>query len=83
MTAASDLAWPARWKAIRPNAQYNAAFGIEGAWRQNADEWGYPLEDAESDVDYNGQTAKGRTFSRAGLIVWDPSAGAVVLGWPG
>lgn len=82
MTTVEDLAWSSRWKAIRPNAVYNAGFGLEGAWRENFDSWGYPLEDTETDVDHNGQTLKGRTFSRAGLIVWNPSTGPEIVGWP-
>ena len=82
MSVAADIAWASRWRAVRPNAVYHAAFGLEGAWRDNADEWKYPLEDDEQDVDYNGQALKGRTFSGVGMVVWDPGKGAIVVGWP-
>lgn len=78
----SDVAWLARWRAVRPSAEYHAQFGIEGAWRQNFDDWGYPLEDVEQDVDHDSRTLKGRTFSRVGLVLWNPSNGPEVVGWP-
>jgi hypothetical protein len=81
-TQAADLGWQSRWQAVRPSAQYHPTFGLEGAWRQHADDWGYPLEDAESEIEHNGQTLKGRTFSRVGVVVWNPSSGAEVVGWP-
>jgi hypothetical protein len=81
-TTATDLAWASRWRAVRPDAIYNAGFGLEGAWRDNADAWGYPLEDQESDVDQDGETLKGRTFSMVGLVVWHPDSGHEVVGWP-
>lgn len=81
MSVAADIAWASRWRAVRPNAIYHAAFGLEGAWRANADNWKYPLEDNEQDIDYAGTTLKGRTFSGVGMVVWHPAQGAVVLGW--
>lgn len=79
---AAELAWASRWKAVRSTATYNPKFGLEGAWRANADDWGWPLEDTESDVSHNGQTVKGRTFSKVGLVVWNASSGAEIVGWP-
>lgn len=78
----ADLAWPSRWRALRPNAVYYPTFGLETAWRTNFDQWKYPLEDTEAEVLWNGQTVKGRTFSGVGLVIWDPAHGPVVVGWP-
>lgn len=77
----ADLAWPSRWRAVRPNAEYHAAYGLEGAWRGSFTHWGYPLEDAEQDVEWDGQVVKGRTFSGVGLVVWTDT-GPAVVGWP-
>jgi hypothetical protein len=77
----TDLAWESRWKAVRPTAEYHAAYGLEGAWRANADDWGYPLEDAEQSVEVDGQMLPGRTFSGVGLVVWT-DAGERMIGWP-
>jgi len=85
MTQAVGVAWPARWRAVRPNADYEPTWGIEKAWQaafQAGNDWGYPLEDTEQDVAVNGTTLKGRTFSTVGLVVWDPATGAQVIGWP-
>jgi hypothetical protein len=78
----SDAAWEARWRAVVPTASYHAAWGIEGAWRQNADAWGYNLSQDEVDVDVDGQSLKGRVFSLVGLVAWDPATGPRTLGWP-
>ena len=75
------IAWTARFRIVRPNAVYNHTWGIEGAWRDNFDAWGYPLEDTEQDVTVGNQTYKGRTFHKIGLVYWEPSSGATVLGW--
>jgi hypothetical protein len=78
----AELAWPSRWRAVRPNAVYNHAYGLEGAWRANADEWGFPLEDAEQDVELDGgEWFKARTFHKIGLVIWRPE-GPEVIGWP-
>lgn len=79
--ATPDIAWASRWRAVLPDAQYNPSFGLETAWRENADEWGYPLEDNELDVEHNGQTYRGRTFSGVGMVIWTDD-GADIIGWP-
>ena len=83
METLAEMAWRARWQAVRPNAIYNHDFGLERAWRNNADAWGYPLTDAEEPVQYAGQEAPARVFSRVGLVVWLRESGAKVVGWPG
>ena len=78
----AEAAWDARWRAVTPTAVYHPTWGLDGAWRENADAWGYNLSQDELDVDVDGQTLKGRVFSDAGLIVWDPATGPRILGWP-
>jgi hypothetical protein len=81
-SSAAEVAWQARWRAVRPDASYHHGFGLETAWRGQADAWGYPLTDEEFVVDYRGEEVKGRVFSQAGLVVWVPEAGAEIVGWP-
>lgn len=79
---ALTAAWNARWKAIaRDNADWNYNFGLDKAWRDNFDAWGYPLENAEQNVDYlTSKKVPARTFDKIGMVVWLP-AGAKVVGW--
>lgn len=77
----AEAAWAARWRGVRPNAAYYHTFGLETAWRAHSDEWGYPLEDTEQRVSYGGKDVPGRTFSKAGMVVW-LSTGHKVVGWP-
>jgi hypothetical protein len=37
---------------------------------------------AEEPVAYGGRVVQARVFSRIGLVVWLPEAGAKVVGWP-
>jgi hypothetical protein len=44
-------------------------------------EWGPPLEIRETNVQYNGQSVRGRTFLNVGMVIWDETQGTVVIGW--
>ncbi|MPZ68616.1 MAG: hypothetical protein GEU71_03715 [Actinobacteria bacterium] len=81
MAVANEAVWEARWRGVRPNAAYRHTWGLEGAWRANADEWGFPLTDDQHEYDAAGGTYPGRVFSGIGLVVWKPD-GAQVVGWP-
>lgn len=75
----------ARWKAVaRNNVDVNVhpetGFGLDKAWRDNYEAWGYPLEDHEVEIDHEGKKRMGRTFDKQGFVVWLPS-GHKVLGW--
>jgi hypothetical protein len=78
----AEVAWSARWRAVRPNATYHHTFGLETAWRANASAWGYPLTDDELSLPHRDRVVQGRVFSHVGLVVWLPESGAEVLGWP-
>jgi hypothetical protein len=71
----------AKWKAVaRDNVDWNSAFGLDKVWRDNAQLWGYPLENKEVTIDLDGNRRSGRTFHLIGFVVWLPS-GHKVLGW--
>lgn len=78
----SEVAWTARWRTIVTNATYNHNFGLETAYRQADGAWGYPIEQDEIRVTYNGRLVQGRNFTEAGLVVWLPESGATVVGRP-
>lgn len=82
---ASQAAWAARFSAVVPT-EYHHEFGLEGAYREHADEWGYNLSEEEFDVDVDPSVEpsgvlRGRVFSQVGTVVWHPGQGAIVLGW--
>jgi len=77
-----QAAWEARWKAVRPQASYQPTWGLEQAWKANADTWGYPLEDGQVTVTVSGEDFQARTFSLIGIVIWHPAQGALVIGWP-
>jgi hypothetical protein len=76
------LSWQASWQAIVSDNIYNPGFGLETAWRNNFDKWGYPLENAEFDILVSGKMYKARNFHKIGLVYWNPSVGAVEYGRP-
>jgi hypothetical protein len=75
------VAWNARWKAvIQDNMDWNPAFGLDSTWKDNFDDWGYPLENREVMFSFEGKDIPGRTFEKVGLVGWFPD-GHRVLGW--
>lgn len=77
------VAWQTRWQAIKgTTAQYHPDWGIERAWRTQADAWGPVLDLAEIPYTWGADSFKGRVFLKVGLVLWDPAAGPVVVGWP-
>lgn len=80
---AAEVAWRARWRELRPAAEYHHDWGLERAWRPKASAWGPPLTEQQEPVTWKGRTYQGRVFKTAGLVVWDEAVNAAQpVGWP-